>query len=79
MKAGSCGRAARRHGDGNEHCAGEVDRVASGDDAEPGDEDDQRGGAGPIYGAGLYQGCPRTRALGTWDNQAVDRVFVVAT
>lgn len=79
MKAGSYGGAVHRHGDGNERCAGEGDPASPGNDAGSGDEDGPWDDAGPFYDAVLYQGCPRTRALGTWDNQAGDRVYVVAT
>jgi hypothetical protein len=59
--------------------AGEEEPAASGTDALAGDEDGPWDDAGLSDAAGLYQGCPRTRAGGSWDNQAGDRVCVVAT
>ena len=79
MKAGSYGGAAHRHGDGNERYAGKEDPAAFGNDAGSAVEDGPWDDAGPFYGAVLYQGCPRTRAGGTWDNQAGDQVYVLGT
>ena len=68
-----------RHGVGMLRYAGEEEQAASGTDAPAGDEDGPWDDAGLSDAAGLYQGCPRTRARGTWDNRAGDRVYVVAT
>ena len=47
--------------------------AASGTGALPGDEDGPWDDAGLSDTAGLYQGCPRIRAPGSWDNPAGDR------
>jgi hypothetical protein len=59
--------------------AGEEEPPSSGTDALPGDGDGPWDDAGLSDAACLYQGCPRTRAGGSWDNQAGDRACVVAT
>jgi hypothetical protein len=68
-----------RHAGGNEDGAGGEDRACAGDDAGPGDEDGPWDGVDPARGDGPHPGWSRIREQGSWGNQAVGQVYVVAT